>query len=122
MIVALARVARGETGISQISQSQSANAVGVEGDSCNDFDLGLISSDDEAKAWYGEQWQPEGASYYGGKLILDSLQRLTMEQQMELLDNHPLFTGRCPNCEMPIASEGQVHWDCEYCGWVDDSV
>jgi hypothetical protein len=98
--------------------------TGVEGEHCPDFELDLEIPDDEATAWYGEQWQPEGASYYGDELILDPVQRLTLEQRLELLDTHPLFTGRCPNCERPVprATDGQVHWDCEHCGWVDDSV
>jgi hypothetical protein len=47
-----------------------------------------------------ELWEPEGASYYNGELILQPRQRWTPEQQLELLDTHPLFTGRCPQCEM----------------------
>jgi len=97
---------------------------GVEGDSCSDFELDLTIPDKEAMAWYGEQWQPEGASYYGGELILEPVQRVTMEQRLELLDNHPLFTGRCPNCEMAIrqTEPTRIHWDCRHCGWLDDSV
>jgi hypothetical protein len=97
---------------------------GVEGSSCNDFELRLEIPDEEAMAWYGEQWQPEGAIYYGGELILEPVQQLTMEQRLDLLDTHPLFTGRCPNCEMPLRQTDppRVHWDCEHCGWVDDSV
>jgi hypothetical protein len=45
-------------------------------------------------------------------------------QQLELLDTHPLFTGRCPQCEMtyPKYEQPPVHWDCPECGWMDDSV
>ena len=45
-------------------------------------------------------------------------------QQLELLDTHPLFTGRCPQCEMtyPQYETPPVHWDCPECGWMDDSV
>ncbi len=97
--------------------------MGVDGD-CPDFELDLEIPDDEAVAWYGEQWQPEGASYYGGELVLEPVQQMTMEQRLELLDSHPLFTGRCPSCEMPLpqTEPPRVHWDCEHCGWVDDSV
>jgi hypothetical protein len=97
---------------------------GVEGDSCPDFELDLEIPDKEAMSWYGEQWQPAGASYYGEELILEPVQRLTLEQRLKLLDTHPLFTGRCPNCEMPLLETDppRVHWDCEHCGWVDDSV
>jgi len=70
-----------------------------------------------------EQWEPTGAAYYNGELILQPSQRMSLERKLELLDWHPLFTGRCPECEMPIPDEGdRVHWDCQSCGWVDDSV
>ena len=71
-----------------------------------------------------EQWESEGATYYKGELILQPQQRWTREEQMELLDTHPMFTGRCPQCEMPFPRYGtpHVHWDCPHCGWKDDSV
>lgn len=79
----------------------------------NPFDLDL----DE------EQWEPAGASYYNGELILQPKQRWTPEEQLDLLDWHPLFTGRCPRCERPFPKYDRppVRWDCE-CGWIDDSV
>jgi hypothetical protein len=48
-----------------------------------------------------EVWQPEGASYYR-KLILQPQQHWTREEQLELLDYHPMFTGSCPQCELPF--------------------
>ncbi len=98
---------------------------GVEGDSCPDFSPApdAVTVPDEPLAWYGDQWQPEGASYYGGELILDPVRVRSLDEQVQLLDSHPLFTGRCPGCERPIkAISGQVHYDCENCGWVDDSL
>ncbi|WP_225914064.1 hypothetical protein [Leptolyngbya ohadii] len=70
-----------------------------------------------------EQWQPEGAAYYNGELVLQPRQR-ALTEQLHLLDTHPLFTGRCLNCEMPLLPTNpiQVHWDCLSCGWIDDSV
>lgn len=70
-----------------------------------------------------EQWQPEGATYYNGELILQPKQR-TREEQLWLLDNHPLFTGVCPACKyhFPQTNFHVVHFDCPICGWVDDSV
>lgn len=72
----------------------------------------------------GEWWEPEGASYYGNELVVTPVQRLTLQQKLELLDWHPIFTGRCPNCEIPIQQTDppRIHWDCEHCQWVDDSV
>ena len=71
-----------------------------------------------------ELWEPEGASYYNGELILQPRQQWTPEQQLELLDTHPLFTGRCPRCErlFPQYETPPVHWDCSACGWMDDAV
>ncbi|MBW4462434.1 MAG: hypothetical protein KME47_19665 [Nodosilinea sp. WJT8-NPBG4] len=74
-----------------------AHPEGIEGDRCPDFRLntGAIAVPDDPLAWYGEEWQPEGASYYDGQLILDPVQRLDLEQRLEMLDTHPLFTSRC---------------------------
>jgi hypothetical protein len=83
---------------------------------CLDFEFNLAAVDEE-------QWEPEGASFYGDELIITPEQRWTREQQLELLDWHPLFTGRCPNCERPLVkTDLQPHWDCLHCHWKDDSL
>jgi hypothetical protein len=71
-----------------------------------------------------EKWEPEGATYYNGELIVQPLQRWTREEQLELLDTHPFFTGVCPSCgyRFPLDNLPDVHWDCPSCRWVDDSV
>lgn len=71
-----------------------------------------------------EQWEPIGASYYNGELILQPRQRWTREQQLELLDTHPMFTGRCPQCGYEFERDytARVHWDCPECRWIDDTV
>ena len=68
--------------------------------------------------------QSEGESYYDGELILQPTQHLTPEEQLELLDSHPLFTGVCPECCYDFSQNNPpaVHWDCPRCGWIDDSV
>lgn len=68
-------------------------------------------------------WEPKGATYYTGELILQPKQRWTLEEQLELLDTHPIFTGCCPACNRQCSQDEKplVHWDCE-CGWIDDSV
>ena len=68
-------------------------------------------------------WEPAGASYYAGELIVQPRQRWTREEQLELLDSHPMFTGRCPQCGSEIERDYRavVHWDCS-CGWMDDTV
>jgi hypothetical protein len=93
---------------------------------CPDFqhDPAVESTHQAFLKWERELWEPEGASYYNGELILQPKPSLTTQEQADLLDWHPLFTGRCPECEMPIPAQDppQVHWDCESCGWKDDTV
>ncbi len=99
--------------------------AGVEGNHCVDFKAALPEAvvRDDLLDWYSDRWQPQGASYYGDELILEPFKGRSLEQRLELLDSHPLFTGRCPQCERGIkAITGQIHYDCENCGWVDDSV
>lgn len=90
--------------------------TGVSGNSCLDFRL-------DPDAEIEELWEPEGASYYNDELILHK-PRLTREQQWWLLDNHPLFTGRCPQCDrqFDFNNPPAVHWDCPECGWIDDAI
>ena len=90
---------------------------GVEGDRCMDFRLDLTVEPEEL-------WNPVGSSYYNGELIVQPAQIWSQLQQLELLDWHPLFTGRCPECERAIVQvvPHQVHWDCAACGWMDDSI
>ncbi len=102
---------------------------GVDGDRCLDF-----REDQNASPL--ELWEPEGAryidlelvlercSYYNGEEIPPLPQRLTREEQWEILNTHPLFTGHCPNCgyQFPCHVPELVHFDCPRCGWIDDSV
>ncbi|MEP0755204.1 hypothetical protein NDA03_23590 [Trichocoleus sp. Lan] len=82
-----------------------------------------------------EWWAPEGTRFVGGDLVLKRptydgepvprpRQRFTPESKLELLDYHPMFTGKCPRCKMPfeVKKPPSVNWDCSRCGWVDDSV
>ncbi|HEY9699053.1 MAG TPA: hypothetical protein V6D10_17465 [Trichocoleus sp.] len=94
-----------------------SHPAGVDGESCHDFEAAL-------QLEHEELWEPEGASYYNGELIIQPQQKLSLEKKWELLDWHPLFTGRCPHCEMPITQvvPPRIHWDCSSCGWKDDSV
>jgi hypothetical protein len=117
----------------------------MEGDSCLDFRLdpglegkrfvdflGLGARQQDNEPYSNpfdlepdeELWEPEGASYYNGELILQPQQRWTREEQMELLDWHPLFTSKCPQCGTLFDRNYRalVHWDCSECGWMDDTV
>ncbi|MGG6269096.1 hypothetical protein ACQ4M3_25490 [Leptolyngbya sp. AN03gr2] len=68
--------------------------------------------------------QCENSSYYAGELIETPNPHWTKEQQIELLNWHPMSTGRCPNCERSLQQTHpvRVHSSCEHCGWKDDSV
>lgn len=80
------------------------------------------------------QWEPDGARYIDGELTIERTfyngeeirqprQRWTPEQQLELIDWHPMFSGKCPKCSVEFNRDwsARVHWDCE-CGWMDDSI
>jgi hypothetical protein len=96
----------------------SVHPSGVTGDRCLDFAIDPTLADLEEL----QQWEPVGANYYNSELVVQPPQ-LGLQQQLDLLDWHPIFTGRCPNCERSIAFEAsRLHWDCASCGWVDDSV
>lgn len=89
---------------------------GVETDKCLDF-----RPDPNAKV--EEQWSPEGYSWYGDELIANRSSRYSQLEQIQILDNHPFFTGVCPQCRHEFNQGSQiVHFDCPNCGWIDDSV
>ena len=70
-----------------------------------------------------EQWSPQGYSWYGDELISDRPSRHSQAEQIEILDNHPFFTGVCPQCRHEFNRDNQIiHYDCPDCGWIDDSV
>lgn len=98
-----------------------AHPYGPEGDTCLDFSpspelqgkqyidfLGLLQqarenldSNESFSNPFGLEpdenlWEPEGASYYAGELILQPQVRWTREEQLDLLDTHPIFTGIYP--------------------------
>ena len=95
---------------------------GPSGNSCLDFRSACCVQEDP-NAEPEELWEPEGATYYNGEEIIQPPQRWTREEQLWLLDNHPMFTGKCPQCGTTMNRDytSRVHWDCE-CGWKDDSV
>jgi len=86
---------------------------GVEQYSCLDF-RPLTDVEEESL------WAPDDYSYYNGELI-PNIPPLTRQQQEDILNHHPLFTGFCPNCgqhyeKHPVPSI----WDCTNCGWSDE--
>lgn len=44
---------------------------------------------------------------------------LKPEQRLEVLNKHPLFTGRCFNCKKPVSPEDALEsdWQCPKCAW-----
>lgn len=89
---------------------------GVDTDSCIDFRLDPNFQEEE-------KWCVEGYSWYGEELIPNRTSKYTEDEQLEILDNHPFFTGICPNCGYRFSKSKQiVHYDCPVCNWVDDSV
>ena len=90
--------------------------TGVSGDSCLDYRR-------DPNAEVEELWEPEGASYYNGELIVQP-QRRSSEEQLWLLDHPPMFTGICPQCGYRWASGDYPasQWECPEChargdGW-----
>lgn len=89
---------------------------GVENNYCEDFRQDPNIEEEE-------QWCPEGYSWYGDELIPNKPSKYTSDEQLEILDNHPFFTGICPNCSYRFTPNKQtVHYDCPVCDFVDDSV
>jgi hypothetical protein len=101
---------------------------GVDGNNCLDFRQ-------EPNTEPEELWEPAGARYIDDELVLERnnynaeeirqpQQRLTREEQWEILNTHPLFTGHCPSCgyQFPPHVPELVHFDCPNCGWIDDLV
>ena len=95
---------------------------GVDSDNCLDFRPNPNLEPEEF-------WTPECVDYVDGELVIkrDEFRYscsepvddyLTPKEKLELLDTHPFFTGRCPNCEMPFPKFDRlpVHWDCYQCG------
>ncbi len=66
-----------------------------------------------------ELWCPEGYTYYDGELI-KLPERKSKELQLWILEHHPCFTGRCPECGYEYNQRLEEYWDCPSCGWVDE--
>ena len=49
--------------------------------------------------------------------------RYTRSEQLFILDNHPFFTGICPQCRHKFEQDNlPVYFDCPECDFIDDSV
>jgi hypothetical protein len=71
-------------------------------------------------------WFPDRSGWYAGGPVPTPSFTLTIQEQLDLLESHPRFTGCCPQCgwEYDPGNLPAVHWDCPQpdCGWKDDSV
>ena len=85
------------------------NPRGPEGKTCADFSA-IARADTTTR-------QPIGGDYYLGDWIPQPFPTLTTANQQALLDGHPQFTSRCPNCETLIAQANEGQWKCGYCEW-----
>ncbi len=99
-----------------------SGCLGDEDPVCGIHPLGPVEIPCLDFAEITEQCQPLGAAYYGDELVIQPEHYLSTEERLEILDTHPLFTGKCPNCGEAIAQTPVVHWDCPGCKWLDDSV
>ncbi len=63
-------------------------------------------------------------SFYNGSEIIQPRSGWTPEEQLWLLDHHPVFTARCFECETEMKRDytAQVHFNCSTCGWKDDTL
>jgi len=60
-----------------------------------------------SEAMAEELTEPVGASYYAGELVAGSHKRLSRQEQLKLLETHPLFTGQCPKCGHAVNKQNQ---------------
>jgi hypothetical protein len=49
------------------------------------------------------------------------LAQLSRSEQLEVMQTHPLFTGKCPCCDasLPVSKQAPTQLNCDHCGWVD---
>ncbi|MGJ3248758.1 MAG: hypothetical protein ACFE0I_22130 [Elainellaceae cyanobacterium] len=68
-----------------------------------------------------ERWQPDGEPINIGEFVLQPQRRLSVDEQMQLTDSHPIFTNRCPDCDYHYRPDAPPpeHWECPRCGWSD---
>jgi hypothetical protein len=71
-----------------------------------------------------EERVPVGAEYYGEELVKDWPGYMSSADRLHLIETHPLFTGRCPQCGTIFQETPPVHWDCPdpKCHWMDDTI
>ena len=64
---------------------------------------------------------PPSQAEPGRASVADFLARVTSLNDLKALQNHPFFTGQCPQCGAAHEYEElPVYWDCRHCNWKDD--
>jgi hypothetical protein len=81
--------------------------TGVEG-KCLDF-----RQDPKSPAGENEHWSLGDYYWWDGELYPIRPSTLTTEEQLEILDSHPMFTYQCPKCghEFDRDNLPLIHWD-----------
>ena len=70
-------------------------------------------------------WAPVGSGFYEVAEAEDfQLNRartsLSLMEQLEKIEAHPIFSGRCPQCGHKLGYAPRYLWNCDRCGWQDD--
>ena len=54
--------------------------------------------------------------------VAEFLSQVSSVEELNVLDEHPFFTGVCPSCHHGYSGleNPPLFWDCQACGWQDD--
>ena len=54
--------------------------------------------------------------------VAEYLSQISSIEELNVLEDHPFFTGVCPKCSHDYANRETppLFWDCQACGWQDD--
>lgn len=54
--------------------------------------------------------------------VAEFLSQVSSLEELNILDEHPFFTGVCPRCHHGYSNleNPPLFWDCQACGWKDD--
>ncbi|MEM9136959.1 MAG: hypothetical protein AAGB01_06385 [Cyanobacteria bacterium P01_F01_bin.42] len=54
--------------------------------------------------------------------VAEFLSQVSNVEELNVLEDHPFFTGVCPRCSQSYADleSPPLFWDCQTCGWKDD--
>ncbi|MCM1985143.1 hypothetical protein [Lyngbya confervoides] len=55
----------------------------------------------------------------GLEVHASALSRLSLLEQLEQIESHPMFSGHCPQCGHKLGHGPRLTWNCDRCGWED---